>query len=199
MIGTHRPVPVGMADTRARAALVVGATVALLIAWLTWSGQPAWCACNRWNAASWDVWSSHNSQHVVDPYSASHFLHGLIFFALLSPLARRVRLPDRLAIAAVVESLWEVLENSPLIIQRYRESTVSLEYAGDSVANSVADVGWCLLGFAFAARFPVSVSIAVFTITELVLLALIRDNLTLNVIMLVWPIEGIRAWQAMGH
>jgi hypothetical protein len=182
-----------------RGLAVAAGTIAVLALWLRFSGQPWWCRCGLPVPWSWDIWSSHNSQHLLDPYSASHFLHGLLFYALLAPLAKRVKLPDRLAAAAVLEAAWEALENSPIVIERYRAATISLEYSGDSVLNATSDVLACLLGFAFAARFPVNVSIATFAITELLLAVLIRDNLTLNVLMLISPIEAIRDWQAAGR
>jgi hypothetical protein len=126
-------------------------------------------------------------------------LHGVLFCGLLWPLRARLTTPDRFAVAAVLEACWEALENSPLIIDRYRAATISLDYVGDSVINSCADVKCCLLGFVFAARFPVNLSIALFFVTELILALTIRDSLILNIVMLVHPIDAILAWQAAGH
>jgi hypothetical protein len=162
-------------------------------------GQVWWCKCASWVPWSFDIWSNHNSQHLIDPYSFTHVLHGLVFYAVLAGLLRLRVAPKKLAwravIAVVFEAAWEILENTPLVIDRYREATISLDYHGDSIANSVSDVGCCLLGFALAARLPVRASIGSFVATELILLAWIRDSLVLNVIMLVWPIEAIRTWQ----
>jgi hypothetical protein len=172
------------------------AAVAILVAtaaWLRFQGQPWWCACGGWNLSSWQVWSSHNSQHLVDPYSFSHVLHGLLFYALLCrlPLSRGARF----ALALGIEAGWEVLENSEFIIRRYREATMSLDYFGDSVVNTLGDILFCALGYGVAARIPVRVSVALFVATELAMIATIRDSLLLNVLMLVWPLESVKHWQ----
>ena len=140
---------------------------------------------------------NHNSQHLLDWYTPSHLLHGVIFFWLLKigPM-RRWTLGTRLMLAAIVEIAWEILENTPLVIDRYRAATTAVSYYGDSVANSVADVIWCLLGFELARRIGRVSSVALFVFLELLTLVLIRDNLTLNVVMLLWPIDGVRQWQS---
>lgn len=172
------------------------AAVAILVAtaaWLSFQGQPWWCACGGWNLSSWQVWSSHNSQHLVDPYSFSHVLHGLLFYALFSRLGARPTV--RLVFALSLEAGWEVLENSEFIIRRYREATMSLDYFGDSVVNTLGDILFCALGYSIAARVPVRASVALFVTTELAMLATIRDGLLLNVLMLVWPLEAVKQWQ----
>ena len=170
-------------------------------------GRRWWCACGQ--PALWksDVWSSHCSQHLLDPYSFTHFSHGLIFcgvFTLLAGLLQRrfgrtLSVPWQLCVSVVVAALWEIAENSPFVIERYRSATMSLDYLGDSIANSLGDIGCCALGFVAARKLGWVRSLIVFVVIELVLLAWIRDNLTLNVVMLVWPIHAIKAWQTAGH
>lgn len=160
-------------------------------------GQPLWCACGGLSPVALDIWSRHNSQHLVDPYSATHVLHGLAFYALLWVATRggRLALPWRFAAAVALESAWELLENSEAVIKKYREATISLDYFGDSVANSVADVAMCAIGFGIAARLRPRVTAGLFVATELLLLATIKDSLVLNVIMLVAPVPAIKEWQ----
>jgi hypothetical protein len=146
-----------------------------------------------------DIWSSNQSQRVFDPYTFSHILHGVLFYALLWLVAKRTPISARFVLAVALEAAWEILENSPLIIDRYRAVTIAQGYVGDSILNSVSDIVMAGLGFLIAWRIRVVQSIAFVVVTELVLLVLIRDNLTLNIIMLVWPIESIRAWQMVGH
>ena len=140
--------------------------------------------------------SPKTSQMLVDWYSLSHVVHGLLFYALLWLLFRRWSFERRFLIAILIEAGWEVIENTPMVIDRYRAVTVSFGYTGDSVLNSMGDIGCMILGFLFASRLPWRVSFAVAVIFELLTLYVIRDNLTLNVVMLFWPIEAIRQWQA---
>lgn len=138
---------------------------------------------------------SASSQNVADPYSSSHFLHGIIFYALLLVIAYRLSLRARMMIALMMEIGWELLENSPLIIERYRSATASLGYTGDSIVNSVSDVLFMLVGFWVASRVSWKWSVVLVLVTELVMLWLYRDNLTFNVIMLLRPIDAILQWQ----
>lgn len=184
-----------MANAKAPPLVIVGALAAVAAAERA-MGRAWWCACGSPVPWSFEVNSRHNSQHLVDPYSLTHVLHGLGFYALLRLLAPRLSAGWRLALTAVLEGAWEIVENSSFVIERYRAATISLDYYGDSILNSLSDVGCCLLGFWIASRVPVRVSIALFVLVELVLLLWIRDNLTLNVIMLIWPVEAIRKWQA---
>jgi hypothetical protein len=157
-----------------------------------------WCACGRLNPISLNVNSSHNSQHLFDPYSLSHVLHGLLFFGILYLFRRHISAGWRFAIAAAIEIAWEMMENSPIVINRYRTATMALGYTGDSILNSLADVASFLLGFWLAKKLGLWKSIAIFVVVELLMLWTIRDNLTLNVLMLLWPIDAIRRWQAGG-
>ena len=174
-----------------RAALM---TVATTLA-LSLMGQPLWCKCGSWIPWSWDIWSSHNSQHLFDPYTASHVLHGVIFCGMLYWLPRSVPESTRFLAAVALECGWEILENSPLIIERYRESTMALDYFGDSVMNSLADILACIVGYGVACRLRAVKSVIFSVATELILVFWIRDCLTLNVLMLIWPIEVIKQWQ----
>lgn len=145
------------------------------------------------------VWSSENSQRVADAYSFSHIIHGMLFYAFLWLVARKLPMRYRLLIAMLIEAGWELLENSPIIIDRYRAVTISLGYVGDSILNSVSDVLMVVLGFWFASRSRVWVTVALIIIMEVGCLFWVRDNLTLNVIMLVHPSEAIKAWQSAGQ
>ena len=161
-------------------------------------GQPLICRCGTVRFWQGDVTSAENSQQLVDWYSPSHLIHGLLFYGLLWLVARRAPLSLRALIALLIESGWEILENSPIIIDRYREATISLGYRGDSVINSMSDITFMLIGFALAARLPVIASVVLALLLELTAGYVIRDNLTLNIIMLIWPIEAVRTWQAGG-
>ena len=172
------------------AVVVVGALTYLRLAGRVW-----WCTCGTPTLFSAEVASRHNSQHLFDWYSFSHVLHGAIFYWGLRLAAPRLGLAWKVMVAVVVETAWEVLENSPFIIDRYREATAALGYEGDSVVNIVGDLLFCLAGFFAARAIGWRWSIAFFAAVELTMLAMIRDNLTLNVVMLVWPVESIRQWQ----
>ncbi|WP_068076846.1 DUF2585 domain-containing protein [Novosphingobium lentum] len=166
--------------------------------------RPPICTCGTIKLWHGVVQSPENSQHVSDWYSFSHVIHGLLFYGAAHLVWRRWRLfggrPARwaLAIAVIIESAWELLENSPIIIDRYRAVTVSWGYSGDSIVNSASDVAFMVLGFWIAARIPPWASVVMAIGFELFTLAMIRDNLTLNVLMLVWPLDAVRRWQAMG-
>jgi len=182
------------------AALTVFAVAAVELA----TGRPPICTCGTVKLWWGVVQSSQNSQHVADWYSFSHVIHGLLFYFFAHLLWRRWKLLRgrpavwALPIAVAFEGFWELLENSPIIIDRYRAVTISYGYSGDSVVNSVSDIGFMVVGFLLAARLPVRASVALAVAFELFTLAMIRDNLTLNVLMLAWPLDAIRAWQAGG-
>lgn len=153
------------------------------------------CACGKVYLWAGDIWSSDNSQHLFDPYSFTHILHGFVFLWLVVWSLPRLAPAWQLTLAVTVEALWEVIENSEFIIQRYREATLALGYNGDTVINSLSDIVLCGLGFMLARQLGFRRSLALFVVTELILLFWIKDSLILNVIMLIYPIEGIKAWQ----
>lgn len=175
-------------------AVVVGVAVVVLRA----MGRIWWCACDGWSPVSFDTWSPHNSQHLFDAYTFSHVLHGVVFYGALRLLLGARWPAGRVVGAAAIEAAWEVLENTPWIIDRYRAVTVSLDYTGDTVVNSIADIASCVVGYLFSRFAPAWASVTLFVATELVMLAWIRDSLLLNVLMLVWPVEAVRVWQSGG-
>jgi hypothetical protein len=184
--------------------LVTLAVFAVAVAILFAMDRPPMCTCGTIKLWHGVVQSSENSQHITDWYAPSHFTHGLLMAGAAWLLWRKWGLlagrpaPYALPIAVAVEALWEIAENTPMVINRYREATISLGYTGDSIVNSAADIGWMSLGFLIALRLPWWASVALGLFLELLALAVIRDNLTLNVLMLLYPIDAVAAWQAGG-
>ena len=154
------------------------------------------CKCGHVKLWEGVVNSADNSQHIADWYSLSHIIHGFIFFGIAWFLVRKWSLAHRLAVATLVEGCWELLENSTFIINRYREGTISLDYFGDSILNSTSDIAFMIIGFFIASKLPWKITLAAAIAMELLALYIIRDNLTLNVIMLLYPIQAIKNWQA---
>lgn len=161
-------------------------------------GREPICTCGTVKLWSGDVASAENSQHIADWYTPSHIVHGLLFYWALHLLTPSLALRWRAVAAIVIEAAWEIVENSPPVIERYREVTIAMGYIGDSVINSVFDIVWMLLGFWLALRLPVAASVALGLALEIVAAAVIRDNLTLNVLMLLWPLDAVREWQQAG-
>lgn len=183
------------ARTRRTLWLALG-VVALAAAILLLMGRPPICTCGTIKLWTGAVQSADNSQHIADWYTPSHIIHGFLFYALSWWLMRKRPVGERYVMAVALEAAWELLENSPSIIERYRAVTFAFGYNGDSVLNSVSDIGWMSLGFVLARRLPVAATVMLAIGFKLLALAVIRDNLTLNVVMLIAPVDAIKAWQA---
>lgn len=202
-LAPHRPAWIA-------ATLITLAATAILLA----MGRPPICTCGT--VALWygNINGPGNSQHLSDWYTPSHVIHGMLFYGLGWLLFRKWRLGGQgaggaggaglgagrwsFALAVFLEAAWEVVENTPFVIDRYRAVTVNWGYSGDSVINSVADIGWMAFGFWLAMRLPVRVTVVLAVAAEIITALVVRDNLTLNVLMLVWPLESVRAWQGAG-
>ena len=182
----------GLGRWLAVAAILVVAQAAILLA----MGQPAICSCGHVALWTGDVTGPENSQQVSDWYTPSHVIHGLIFYALARLLVPGAPMSARLALAILVEVAWELVENSPPVIERYRQQALAQGYAGDSVLNSVFDTVAMAAGFLLARLLPTVASVGLALALEVAVLWAIRDNLTLNVIQLVHPIEAVSRWQA---
>ena len=176
------------------AAFAAIAILLLTAAVLLMMGRPPICTCGV--VALWGTVGPAQSQMIADWYSFSHVVHGFLFYALLWLAVRKWPVRRRFLVALVIEALWEVVENTPMIIDRYREATIALGYTGDSILNSVSDIAMMGIGFLAAARLPAWLSIVIVLVLEVVPLIVIRDNLTLNVWMLLAPSEALRQWQA---
>jgi hypothetical protein len=153
------------------------------------------CACGKFLIWAGKVCSAENSQQLFDPYSFTHVLHGFMFFWLIAWLTPRLRPTWQLSLAIAVEALWEVFENTNFIIERYRSETAALGYNGDTVVNSFGDIFCCLIGFLIAKRLGLRRSLVVFLALEFILILWIRDSLLLEILMLVFPVDAIKAWQ----
>jgi hypothetical protein len=199
MKSTHERHGSSPADGRPRwnlpTPLAIGALFGLATIALRLEGRRWWCRCGRPTPWMGDIWSPHTSQHLFDPYSFTHVEHGLIFHAMLRPMARWVGPRNRLLLAMAAETLWEIAENTQPVIENYRKAALARGYEGDSVANSLGDIAACGLGLLLARRPPVRWSIALFVGMEIVLLAVYRDDLILNITMQFVPIKAVEAWQ----
>ncbi|WP_112830597.1 DUF2585 domain-containing protein [Rhizobium cremeum] len=175
--------------------IVAGLLLLAQIVVLLGMGRIPICECGYVKLFEPGVNTPGNSQHIADWYTPSHIIHGFLFYLLGWAVLRRGSFGARLTLAVIIEAAWEILENSPIIINRYRSETMAIGYTGDSVLNSAMDTVAMMLGFLFAARAPVWLTVVIAIAFELFTGWLIRDNLTLNVLMLVWPLDAVRAWQ----
>ncbi len=187
----RRTQPAGLRNLGA-VVLVLAVTACVLAA----MGRPWWCGAGDRAPWSLEIWSRHNSQHLVDPYTITHALHGVALYGILWATVGRVAGPvARGAIALGIETLWEIVENTDAMIERYRATTISLDYYGDSVANSLGDIVGFLIGYYAAGVVPSSVSLVSLFAVDGLLIWWIRDSLLLNVIMLLYPVEAVKTWQ----
>ena len=163
---------------------------------LRFNGRIWWCKLSDWSVYVNEAWnSSHTSQHIFDPYSFTHVLHGVLGFWIAGLLLKKYPKTVWLVVTLAVEAAWELFENSNFIIEKYRENTASLDYFGDSIANSIGDLVACAVGFVIALKLGVWRSLIFFVIVELLLFFWIRDGFVLNIVMLVYPLEWIKQWQ----
>lgn len=185
-------------DRRSTRFWLTAAAILLIvqIATLALMGRIPICECGYVKLFEPGVNTAGNSQHIADWYTPSHIIHGFLFYWLAMLALPRAPIAARLTLSVVVEAAWELLENSPIIIDRYRTATMAVGYTGDSILNSAMDTVAMGLGFLFAARAPVWLMVALALGFEIVTAIVIRDNLTLNVLMLVWPVEAVKTWQA---
>jgi hypothetical protein len=173
----------------------------LIIGAILWSmGRPPICTCGDIKLIHLVVQSSENSQHLSDWYTPSHIIHGFLFYGAGHLLRKKwpalFPLGVAVSLAIIAEGAWEILENSPIIIDRYREVTISWGYAGDSIVNSLADIFWMIIGFFIASRLPWKATLVIALIFEVFVAWMIRDNLALNVLMLTTPLESVKEWQS---
>lgn len=185
-------------DARARWLFLAGVIMLVQAVALLWMGRVVICKCGTVKLWHGIVKSSENSQHLTDWYTFSHVVHGLIFYAVLTYLLPRASWAAKLAAAVALEAGWEIIENTEMVINRYRTATISLDYFGDSVVNSLMDTFAMMVGFGAALLLPVGASIALGIGFEIFMAVMIRDNLTLNILMLVWPMDAVARWQGGG-
>ena len=175
--------------------VAAGVVLLVMVVLLRAQGRLLLCACGQFEIWTSDTCSSNNSQQLFDPYSFTHVLHGFLFFYLVILVFRRLTRGWQVVLTLALEAAWEVFENSSFVIDRYRTATAALGYQGDTVVNSIGDLACALIGFLIARQVGVRNSLILFALFELILFLWIHDSLLLQILMLVWPIESIKAWQ----
>jgi hypothetical protein len=176
--------------------LATGLLIVIMMIVLAAMGRLWWCACGEWFLWTSQIGGKHNSQHLGDPYIFSHLLHGVILFWLIGWNLERHRWPGGLVAATILETGWEIFENTPYVINRYREGTAAIGYTGDTIANSTVDVLACVAGYFLARRIGFWWSVAVFFVLEIGCALWVKDNLSLNVLMLLYPLDAVKQWQS---
>jgi hypothetical protein len=182
------------ASLRPKPLIILLVTLCLVVLIMLATGRPPICTCGT--VELWGEVGPKQSQMLADWYSPSHIVHGFLFYGALFWFWRKAPVERRFLVALIIEAAWEIAENTPMVIDRYREATIALGYSGDSILNSASDIAMMAVGFLAARKLPVWASVAIVLALELVPLIVIRDNLTLNVIMLLAPSDAILNWQA---
>lgn len=175
--------------------IAVGVVLLAMIVSLRVEGRRFICSCGRFAIWIGDSCSSNTSQQLLDPYSLTHILHGFLFFWLMALLFKRLSGAWQFWLALLLESAWEVFENTNFVINKYRTETAALGYTGDTVVNSVGDLACALVGFLVARRLGLGRSLILFVLLEVILIIWIHDSLLLQILMLVRPVEAIKFWQ----
>lgn len=171
---------------------LVGVQILVLAAMNT----PWICPCGEVKLWQGGILNGQTSLHIADWYSPSHAVHGMLFFWLLTAVGRGWSVPVRTLLAAVLEISWEIFENTPWVIQRFRHATAAVDYHGDSIVNSVSDIGFMLLGFYIALKLPLRWGVLLAVALELLAMWAIRDNLMLQILTFIWPIDALVDWQS---
>ena len=175
--------------------VVAGVVLLLMIVLLRMQGRLFLCACGQFDIWTSETCSANNSQQLLDPYSLTHVVHGFLFFYLVVLVFSRLTRSWQFLLTLALEAAWEVFENSSFVIDRYRTATAALGYQGDTVVNSVGDLFCAVIGFLIAQQIGVRRSLILFALLELILILWIRDSFLLQLLMLVRPVEAIKAWQ----